>query len=481
MSTADAVQTIHNDVAPSSFDTEVGVLLPCEEQTQADPPCSDDSLPVVHVSTAQIFVYSIANFGVTMAWSVSFALTTPFFAQVLRAGPVVSHFIWALGPISGLVVAPLVGALSDRSTSPYGRRRPFIAAGTAVVAVAMLVFSNAPRIARALVPGDAQESRVHSVSIIIASVAFAFSDFALNANMWPLRALQGDLVPPSQQHAMQGASVAVGSLGDCAAQLLLSYFPQSVTHAPVVFATCVVVLVLTTIIMLCTAKETPWSRVVDQSEPSAKAANTGLLRSLANVPNWMRRLALCNSLCFFALFCMTPNFSSWLGSTVLQGSPESPEGSESALKFERGVTIYGRAGILRSILQIFLAGTYPYIMNHDHAGSVLGFSYLAFGALILALSNTHVEQLGELVVVLFAIPLSVAMTLAIAEASARSDANMRGQLLGLLNTSTCIPQLIDTMYTGFVSDRYGEKWVIRIGGIWALVAAVGGFVLWPHK
>jgi solute carrier family 45, member 1/2/4 len=479
MSTTGVVQARQYDVLPSSLDPDVGEVASCEEEPLADLPGSDDAHPAVRVSTAQIFLYSIANFGVAMAWSVSFALTTPFFAQVLRAGPVISHFIWALGPISGLVVAPLVGALSDRSTSPYGRRRPFIAAGTAVVAVAMLVFSNAPRVARALMPRGAQESRIHSVSIIVASVAFAFSDFALNANMWPLRALQGDLVPPSQQHAMQGASVAVGSLGDCAAQLLLSLFPQSVTHAPVVFATCVVVLVSTTMIMLCTAKEKPWSRADDRSGTPAKTENFGLLRRLANVPNWMTRLAICNSLCFFALFCITPNFSSWLGSTVLQGSPDSPEGSELAVKFERGVNIYGRAGILRSILQIVLAGSYPYIMNHDHAGSVLGFSYLLFGVLILALSSTHVELLGELVVVLFAVPLSVAMTFAIAEASARSDANMRGQLLGLLNTSTCIPQLIDTMYTGFVSERYGEKWVIRIGGMWALVAAVGGFALWP--
>jgi solute carrier family 45, member 1/2/4 len=469
----------HYDALPTGSALENGEPLSFEDEPLNNLARDEIDSTQPHVSTATIFVYSIANFGVTMAWSVSFALTTPFFAQTLRAGPVVSHFIWALGPISGLIVAPLVGALSDRSTSRFGRRRPFIAAGSAVVAVAMLVFSNAPRVAGLVLPRDAKHATVHTVTIVIASLAFAFSDFALNANMWPLRALQGDLVPPAQQHTMQGASVAVGSLGDCAAQILLSLFPQAVTHAPVVFAICVVVLLITTVIMLVTAKEKPWNPDPDETN-GPKSPDPGLLERLADVPNWMVRLAFCNCLCFFALFCMTPNFSSWLGSTVLQGSPESPEGSELALKYERGINIYGRAGIMRAILQMLLAVTYPYIMNREHAGRVLGVSYLAFGVLLLALSNTHIEILGELVVVLFAVPLCVAMTLAIAEASARSDASKRGQLLGLLNTSTCIPQLIDTMYTGFVSDSFGEKWVIRIGGLWAMVAAVGGFTVWPQ-
>jgi Major Facilitator Superfamily len=434
------------------------------------------------VSTTSIFVYSIANFGVTMAWSISFALTTPFFAQVLRAGPVISHFIWALGPISGLVVAPLVGALSDRSTSRFGRRRPFIVAGTTVVAASMLVFSNAPVVARLLLPLSAAESTIHKVAIVVATVAFAFSDFALNASMWPLRALQGDLVPASQQHAMQGASVAVGSLGDLAAQILLSLFPQAVRHAPVVFAICVVVLITTTVIMLLTADETPWKGTADKVEREPqKSTGARLLRQLIIAPNWMKRLAICNALCFFAFFCLTPNFSTWFASSVLQGSADSPEGSERAVRFERGVNVYGRAGIFRSIVQVILAAAYPHFMKREHAGNVLGIAHGVFGAVLLALSNTHSELLGALVVVISACPLSAAMTLVIAEVSARSDASQRGQLLGLLNVSSCLPQLVDTMYTGIVSNKFGEMWVVRIGALWAMTAAVAGFTVWPRK
>jgi Na+/melibiose symporter-like transporter len=434
------------------------------------------------VSSSSIFVYSIANFGVTMAWSISFALTTPFFAQVLRAGPVVSHFIWALGPISGLVVAPLVGALSDKSTSRFGRRRPFIVVGTIVVAAAMLVFSNAPVVARWLLPRSAAESTLHKAAIVVASVAFAFSDFALNATMWPLRALQGDLVPASQQHAMQGASVAVGSLGDLAAQVLLSMFPHAVRHAPVIFAICIVALATTTMVLLFMADETPWKASANQigGEPQ-KIPGASLLSRLALVPDWMKRLATCNALCFFAFFCLTPNFSTWFASSVLQGAADSPESSEKALRFERGVHVYSRAGIVRSLVQIVLAAVYPHLMKREQAGNVLGIAHACFGAFLLALSNTRSESLAALVVVMSAFPLSAAMTLVIAEVSARSDASQRGQLLGLLNVSTCLPQLVDTMYTGIVSHHFGEVWVVRIGALWTLTAAVAGFTFWPRK
>jgi solute carrier family 45, member 1/2/4 len=433
------------------------------------------------ISTRQIFVYSIANFGISMAWSVSFALTTPFFAQVLRAGPVISHFIWALGPISGLVVAPIIGALSDRSTSRYGRRRPFVAAGAIVVAISMMVFSNAPTVARLLLPRNVTEGTFHAVSIAVATVAFAFSDFALNASMWPLRALQGDLVPSAQQHAMQGASVAVGSFGDFTGQLLLAIYPQSVSHAPAVYAVCVMVLVTTILLLLYTADEVPWRPKLQKAGAEGKSLRDTMLGGLRIVPNWMKRLACCHALCFFAFFCVVPNFSSWFATAVTQGSPGSREGSREALRFERGVSLYGRAGILRSLTQILLAAVYPYVVKREHAGRALGVAHAFFGVVALALASTHNEKLGSLVVIASALPLSATMTLVIAEVSARADSTQRGRLLGLLNVSACIPQLIDTMYTGPLSHRFGEQWVVRVGALWALAAAFAGFMVWPLK
>ena len=55
--------------------------------------------------------------------------------------------VWTAGPLSGLVVQPLIGMLSDKSRSKYGRRRPFMLAGTAAVVVCYLVLGWAKEIA----------------------------------------------------------------------------------------------------------------------------------------------------------------------------------------------------------------------------------------------------------------------------------------------------------------------------------------------
>ena len=47
--------------------------------------------------------------------------------------------VWVAGPLSGLVMQPIIGMISDKSTSKYGRRRPFMAMGTVAVAVCLLL------------------------------------------------------------------------------------------------------------------------------------------------------------------------------------------------------------------------------------------------------------------------------------------------------------------------------------------------------
>lgn len=47
--------------------------------------------------------------------------------------------VWIAGPLSGLVMQPIIGTLSDKSTSKYGRRRPYMMAGSLAVATCYLI------------------------------------------------------------------------------------------------------------------------------------------------------------------------------------------------------------------------------------------------------------------------------------------------------------------------------------------------------
>jgi solute carrier family 45 protein 1/2/4 len=88
-----------------------------------------------------IVVASIAA-GVQFGWALQLSLLTPYI-QLLGISHTLAPFIWLCGPISGMLVQPIVGYNSDRCTSRFGRRRPFIAAGSVAVAIAVFLIGYA--------------------------------------------------------------------------------------------------------------------------------------------------------------------------------------------------------------------------------------------------------------------------------------------------------------------------------------------------
>ena len=65
-----------------------------------------------------------------------------------------TSLVWIAGPISGLVVQPIIGILADKSTSKWGRRRPFMVGGTALVCVCLFALGWTTEIVEFLAPGD---------------------------------------------------------------------------------------------------------------------------------------------------------------------------------------------------------------------------------------------------------------------------------------------------------------------------------------
>jgi solute carrier family 45, member 1/2/4 len=57
-----------------------------------------------------------------------------------------TSLVWIAGPLSGLIMQPVVGAISDRSTSKYGRRRPFMIGGSVLVGVGLLLLGWTPEL-----------------------------------------------------------------------------------------------------------------------------------------------------------------------------------------------------------------------------------------------------------------------------------------------------------------------------------------------
>ncbi|MCD9641615.1 transcription factor [Datura stramonium] len=178
-------------------------------------------------------VASIAA-GVQFGWALQLSLLTPY-VQLLGIPHRFASFIWLCGPISGMIVQPVVGYYSDNCSSRFGRRRPFIAAGAALVTIAVFLIGLPPTLDMPpVIPSGKDQARAITVFV----VGFWILDVANNMLQGPCRALLADLsggkAGRMKQQILFSFFMAVGNILGYAAgsySRLYKVFPFSKTPA----------------------------------------------------------------------------------------------------------------------------------------------------------------------------------------------------------------------------------------------------------
>lgn len=155
--------------------------------------------------------------GVQFGWALQLSLLTPYI-QTLGIEHAFSSFIWLCGPITGLVVQPLVGVWSDKCHSKYGRRRPFILGGSLMICVAVTIIGFSADIGYLV--GDTHENcktyqGTRTWAAVVFVIGFWMLDLANNTVQGPARALLADLSGPDQRdsaNAIFCSWIAVGNI-----------------------------------------------------------------------------------------------------------------------------------------------------------------------------------------------------------------------------------------------------------------------------
>lgn len=155
---------------------------------------SSESMRMALLTTALI--------GLQFTWGIEMTYCTPYLLQ-LGLTKSRTSLVWIAGPLSGLIMQPIVGAIADRSTSRWGRRRPFMIGGSVVVAVCLMVLGWTAEIVELFCR---DEDRARSVTILVAVLTIYATDFAINAVQASARSLIVDTLPISKQQ--QGSAWA---------------------------------------------------------------------------------------------------------------------------------------------------------------------------------------------------------------------------------------------------------------------------------
>ena len=149
----------------------------------------------------QIWNMCFGFLGIQFGFALQNANVSRIF-QTLGADMDAIPLLWVAAPLTGLLVQPVVGYLSDRTWTGLGRRRPYFLVGAVMASLALFAFPNAP-------------------ALWVAAGMLWVLDASINISMEPFRAFVGDQLPPSQRptgFAMQGFFIGTGSSSELQVQ-----------------------------------------------------------------------------------------------------------------------------------------------------------------------------------------------------------------------------------------------------------------------
>ncbi|MCR2833081.1 MFS transporter [Parerythrobacter lacustris] len=163
---------------------------------------------------AGLFNISFGFFGIQIGFVLQNSNMSRIF-QTLGASMDDLPVLWIAAPLTGLIVQPIIGYLSDRTWNVLGRRRPYFLTGAVFAALSLFLMPLAPTFAAPLV---------------FAALLLWVLDASLNISMEPFRAFVGDMLDRSQHatgYAVQTAFIGAGAVAAAIFPWLLEQFGVS--------------------------------------------------------------------------------------------------------------------------------------------------------------------------------------------------------------------------------------------------------------
>lgn len=414
----------------------------------------------------QLWNMSFGFFGIQFGFALQNANTSRIFST-LGANPDDLALFWLAAPVTGLLVQPVIGYMSDNTWHPkWGRRRPFFFAGALLAALALFLMPN-------------------SASLWMAVTVLWMMDAAINVSMEPFRAFVGDKLDVSQQtagYAMQTFFIGCGAV---IASLLPTIFTHlGVSNVPVggsipdtvrySFYAGALVFMVAVSWTVFTADELPPPDLdafnnERQHARKLKVALVDILSGFGKMPKTMVQLAFVQFFTWIALFAM------WIytGSAIAD-SVYGTRDAQSAAFQEAGnwvgimFAVYsGVSALAAFILPIFARAT---SRKTVHA------TCLAIGGISLA-SIVAIDSPEMLMLPMVGVGIAWAsiLTMPYAILAGALPAKRMGYYMGLFNFFVVIPQIVSGLLLGFVTREFFSGHTVQtlaLGGGCMLLAAV---------
>ncbi len=434
----------------------------------------------------QIMSMSFGFFGIQFGWGLQMANMSAIY-EFLGAKADQIPILWLAAPLTGLIVQPIVGFMSDRTWCRLGRRRPYFLGGAIFASLALLFMP-------------------HSTTVWMAALLLWVLDFSVNISMEPFRAFVGDILPEEQRaqgFAMQSLLIGFGAvLASALPWMLTNWFgisssplakaavdsvretltvtlagltgnaaiPVTVRYSFAIGAVVFLAAVLWTVI---STKEYPPENMETfrkmKAEKSGLAANLKELgRTFLEMPRTMKQLAWVQLFTWFGLFCMWIYFSVAVAHHIFGAQDHHSAAFGDGVQWG-GVcfSVYNAVCFVFSFLLI--------AVSRRVSPKIIHLVCLLCGGLgLLSVAFIHDKNLLMLPMVGVGIAWASIVSMPYAMLSGALPANRMGVYMGIFNFFIVIPQIVASLGLGVVMRSFlhdNSMAAVVLGGSSMIIAA----------
>ena len=393
-----------------------------------------------NLSFWKLWNLSFGFFGVQIAYALQSANISRIFAT-LGADPHSLSYFWILPPLMGILVQPIVGTLSDKTWTRFGRRIPYLFVGAAAAVLVMCLLPNAGSLGLAV-----------GAAMTFGLVALMFLDTSINMAMQPFKMLVGDMVNEEQKAKAYAGSI-VGFIFPFFFTWIgiKNYAEKGVVPDSVIWSFYIGAAILILCVLYTTSKVKEWNpEEYKEYNPVAEENETKAdwFTLLKNAPSTFWTVGLVQFFSWAAMLYMW-NYTTGAIAEVVWNTTDA-----SSPAFQEAGNWVGILFAVQAVGSVLWAIVLPRFRNTKVAYSlslVLG----AIGFCLVPFIHDQYLQFVPFLLIGCGWAAMLAMPFTFVTNALQGYGHM-GAYLGLFNGTICIPQIVAALLGGVILSLVGS-------------------------
>ncbi len=410
---------------------------------------------------------SFGFLGIQFGWALQLANMSAIYTKL---GADAEHIpiLWLAGPVTGLLIQPIIGSMSDRTWNWLGRRRPYFLVGAILSSIALFFMPD-------------------STSLWMAATLLWILDASINVSMEPFRAFVADKLNVPQRTAgfiMQSFFIGIGASLANALPIIFrklgvtgttpSGIPLTVQYSFKIGAVAFLLAVLWTIF---TTREDPPADIAEferlkKSNRGIKTLIAEILSALRDMPRTMKQLAVVQFFTWLGLFCMFLFYGLATAYHVFHAP------NKNSPLFDAGTEWGGWMFAVYNIICFAVAFLLPYLAATISRKTVHSIALICGGLGLLSMYFITAPQYQYISMVGVGIAWASILAMPYAILSGALPPARMGVYMGVFNFFIVLPEIVASFTFGplirffFGSDNpMAPLYVVMAGGVFMLIAA----------